>query len=62
MYLDVTYLGKKYKADLTLRESLFETLKQCNPNLEVVILSNETGKKFTVKIKELTLTSMVRHL
>jgi len=62
MYLDVTYQGKKYKAELTLRESLFTTLQRCNPDLEVVIMSNETGRKLLVKIKDLTLTSMVRHL
>jgi len=62
MFLDVMYKNKRYKARITLRESLFQDLKDSNPNFEVEILSNETGKKLFVQIKDLVLYSIVRSL
>ncbi len=58
----VIYQGNYYQASLPVRDSLFEDLKRTNPQTEIEIMSNSTGKKHKVQIQFLTLWSVVRHL
>jgi hypothetical protein len=58
----VLYKNEIYVADLPVRASLFEDLKKSNPNMEIKILSNQTGEYKQVKISEVQLWGIVRNL
>ncbi len=60
--LSVKYKNRAYQADINLRDNLFKLLKDTNPDFEVEILSNETGEKLRVCIKNLVLYTAIRSL
>jgi len=60
--LKVIYQGKRFEADIHLRESLFQDLKQSTPNYRVKITGKRPKITLYVNISELTLASMYRHI
>jgi hypothetical protein len=51
----VYYNHQPFILKLCVRESLFGDLRRSDPDREVEILSNQTGQKLRVRLRDLTL-------